>query len=164
VSAARRTPRLGRLEPLIGLKLRLAMVQFFEVFFAEFGETGLSPAELSILALLAEQPGLRQVELRRLLRIKRSNMTKLVRALEAKSLIERRASTTDGRTVESFLTADGDAVQRHFIARVFANDEAAAGALTRTERAELLRLLDKLIVARTTGPAPERRQPEVQHG
>lgn len=164
MTRTRRTPRLGHLEPLIGLKLRLAQVHFFAVFFEEFGATGLSPAELSILSLLAEQPGLRQIELGRLLRIKRSNMTKLMRGLELRGYVARRASPTDGRTVESYLTPEGDGVQRRFTARVFANDAAAAAALTGAERDMLLGLLDKIVAAGGPAAAEAGLELEAQDG
>lgn len=135
---------LGPLDDLIGLQLRLAQLRFFSRFYGEFGHFGVSPAEQAVLALLAEHAGIRQGELAETLHIKRSNMTKIMQALERRGLTWRVAPEDDGRAFEVRLTDKGWDLQSALADRVHENDRVSASALTRRERAELLRLLKKL--------------------
>jgi len=136
--------QLGAIGDLIGLQLRLAQLRFFAGYFDEFGELGISPAEHAVLALLAEYAGIRQGELGEILRIKRSNMTKIMRALERKGLTWRVTPETDGRAFEVRLTDAGRALQRQSSNGMFENDRRCASPLTASEQNELLRLLKKL--------------------
>lgn len=137
-------PPLGPLDDLIGLQLRLAQLRFFASYYEEFGELALSPAENAVLALLAEHAGIRQGELGDILRIKRSNMTKVMRALEQRGLIWRVAPEDDGRAFEVRLTDRGHELQRTLATEIHKNDKLSASALTSEEQAELLRILKKL--------------------
>jgi DNA-binding MarR family transcriptional regulator len=135
----------GALDDLIGLKLRLAQLHFFAVYYAEFGPLEITPAEYAILELVAENPSTRQGVLAEALSIKRSNMTKVVRGLEDRGLLARAVPTDDARAVELSLTAAGETLRRQLAASMRRNDRLAASALDAGEQAELLRLLDKLL-------------------
>lgn len=155
---ATRQARLGALGDLIGLQLRLAQLHFFAGYFDEFGELGISPAEHAVLALLAEHGGIRQGELGEILRIKRSNMTKIMRALEQRGLTWRVAPETDGRAFEVRLTDKGRSLQRSLAERVFRNDRRCASSLNSDEQTELLHLLKKLNTRREAADASPARQ------
>lgn len=151
--------KLGALGELTGLQLRLAQLKFFSAYFREFGETGISPAENAVLALLAETPGLRQGELGDMLHIKRSNMTKIMRGLEQRGLIWRVAPQSDARAFEVRLTDEGYRVHKALADKVLDNDRRCASALTVAEQAELMRLLRKLNAgAEATNARPNREE------
>lgn len=137
----------GALDELIGLKLRLAQLHFFAVYYAEFGPAGITPAEYAILELVAENPRTRQGMLAEALSIKRSNMTKVARSLEDRGLLQRAVPIDDARAVELSLTAAGETLRQQLAARMRRNDRLAASALDAGEQTELLRLLDKLLAA-----------------
>lgn len=69
-------------------------------------DSGLSSGEYSVLAALSEESGgtLRAGELARILNWERSRISHLVRRMEAKSLVVRRATAGDGRGAELLLT------------------------------------------------------------
>jgi MarR family transcriptional regulator, temperature-dependent positive regulator of motility len=62
-----------------------------------FDEFGLTPPQAFLLRLVLDRPGLLQRELAEALSIARPTATRLLDGLEAKKLIERRASQSDGR-------------------------------------------------------------------
>lgn len=153
----------SELAELIGLQLRLAQLHFFEVYFDQFGETGVSPAEFSILALLAEHNHMRQGVIGDLLRIKRSNMSKVMRGLEQRALIVRQAPEDDGRAFDVSLTEKGRQTHKDMSRQMLANDRRAAANLTDTEQAQLLGLLHKARAPFKPTPANPRNK-ELAHG
>lgn len=82
-------------------------------------EAGLAPlnvsmAEYSVLALLGEAgpKGMRMSDLAEQRLMSSGGFTRLAERLEKRGLIERRQSTTDGRSVEAVLTREGRALMR----------------------------------------------------
>jgi DNA-binding MarR family transcriptional regulator len=138
------TPGLGTLDDLIGLQLRLAQLRFFDDYYQQLGHVGLSPAEHAVLALLLENPGVRQGALGEALRIKRSNMTKVMRGLEERGLVWRAAPKNDGRAFEVRPTERGRAMASKLSDPIHATDARSAAALNEAERQQLLALLRKL--------------------
>ncbi len=75
-----------------------ALARLLEREWAEaFAHHGLTPAQAFLLRLVLEKPGLLQRELADELTISRPTATRALDGLEAKGLIERRASERDGR-------------------------------------------------------------------
>lgn len=72
-------------------------------------DSGLSTGEYSVLAALSDEPDgtLRAGELARILVWERSRISHLVRRMEVKCLVARRATRGDGRGAELVLTAKG---------------------------------------------------------
>jgi DNA-binding MarR family transcriptional regulator len=151
-----RAKTIAGMDDTLGFNLRMAQLRFFAAFYRDFSDAGLTPAEYSILSTLAGAGGLRQGELAARLHIKRSNMTKVMRALEGRGLVRRQTPGDDARAFEVLLTPAGRNLQRHVAARIPGHDRAVAAALTGQERDKLLALLNKLL---RTGDAGETSQP-----
>ena len=79
---------LGPLKGFAGFMLRIAQIRFYEAYFDEFEDEGITPGAIGILAAIMLNPGVRQGVLADALRIKRSNMAKIVRSLDRQGLIE----------------------------------------------------------------------------
>ena len=141
----------GPLEENSGFMLRLAQLQVFEGFFAEFGPRGIRPGQIGILVGIAKNPGIRQGTLAKALRIKRSNMAKIVRLLVREGLIQRLVPSSDRRAVELRLTRSGHTFVDGALPDIHRNDHRATGMLTRRERETLMRLLHKMTGARLGG-------------
>ncbi len=139
----------GPLSELAGFMLRLAQLQVFEAFFDEFGARGIRPGQIGILVAISENPGIRQGTLARALRIKRSNMAKIVRLLVGDGLIQRLVPASDRRAVELRLTRLGRAFVARTLPDIRASDARSTASLSGSERATLLRLLRKM-----TGACP----------
>ena len=71
---------------------------------------GLTPASASVLMVIHSNPGVRHGELADALLIRRPNMTKLMRRLEARGLLCRKGSPGDKRRVVLALTSEGEKV------------------------------------------------------
>lgn len=141
----------GPLTEHAGFMLRLAQLQVFEDFFADLGPRGIRPGRIGILVAIGENPGIRQGSLARALRIKRSNMAKIVRLLVGEGLVERLVPPSDRRAVELSLTRKGRAYVARALPDIRASDERSTASLSQSERATLMRLLRKMTSAPAAG-------------
>lgn len=120
-------------EDIVGYRLRRAQLSVFQRFLAVFDAFSLRPAEYSVLVLVSDNPGRKQTEIAQVLGIKRANFVTLVHGLEARGLVERRASADDRRANALHLTTAG----REFFAAARARHDA----------------LEQELIARLGGPA-----------
>jgi DNA-binding MarR family transcriptional regulator len=133
--------RPGVLPQLIGYRLRLAQQAVFRDFAASVGEV--SPGHAGILLLIDANPGVPQGRLAQAVRLDRSTMVGVVDALEERGLIERRRGA-DRRSKALWLTAQGRSFVSRLRRRIETHERRVASHLAPPERAELLRLLEKL--------------------
>lgn len=136
---------LGPLDGSLGFLLRLSQLRSFRDYFRSFGEDGIRPGELSVLMLLAENPGIRQGVLARALMIKRAHMAKMVRAMEEDGLLTRSVPDSDRRALELRLTERGAARVAALLPAFEAHEGAGVATLDAAEEAELKRLLRKYL-------------------
>lgn len=144
--APREAPALsfGELEGSASFLLRLAQLAAFAAVFAQDPHDDLSLAERTVLEMIAANPGVRQGSIADVLRIKWPHMTRLVRGLEERGLVERYIPPQDRRAVHLRLTPRGMDMLAALRPRMRANDEAAMAALDADERAELIALCRKV--------------------
>ena len=135
---------LGDLEKSAGFVLRIAQLSAFERFFTVFGESELRISEFTVLLALSENPGIRQGVLADVLKIKWSNMTKLVRALEERGLIARHIPHDDRRSVVLSVTEAGRRQIDASADKMYRSDREALSMLNEEEHAELIRLSRKI--------------------
>lgn len=135
---------IGDLERHAGFLLRIAQLTAFERFFEHLGSSEIRISELTVLVVVSENPGVRQGVLADFLKIKWSNMTKLVRALEERELIERHVPAHDRRSVELFLTDAGRAQVNTTVDHMSESDRKAVSMLTDEEHSQLLQLARKV--------------------
>ena len=107
-------------------------------------EFGITLPRFDLMAQLERHPGgLRMGELSKRMMVTGGNVTGLAARLEEEGLIERRAVREDRRAVTLRLTPGG---RREFARQSAAHEEWVAellGGLSATDRAALLRLLDR---------------------
>ncbi len=135
---------LGALDQSAGFVMRIAQLTFFEHFFAVFGESDIKISEFTVLLAVSENPGIRQGVLADVLKIKWPNMTKLVRSLEDRGVIERRIPANDRRSVHLSVTDKG---RRQIAAsqdKIYRCDRLALAMLDDDEHALLLKLTRKV--------------------
>ncbi|MEP6868125.1 MAG: MarR family transcriptional regulator [Novosphingobium sp.] len=128
---------------LIGYQVQMANLFLNEQARTALDKFQISPAKLSALLLIRDNAGCEQSALGRALSINRSSAMKLVNVLADRNLVERRP----GRNLRSnalHLTEQGR-IEIAAMAQTLRNaDDASAAALSINERAEFLRLLEKL--------------------
>ena len=132
------------LDDLLGYTLRRAQLAMFASFDEATRGKHLTPPRFTALVVIGANPGLSQSVLGRVLGIARSGAMLMTDLLEARGLVERRRRPNDGRAWGLHLTRRGEQFVGTMKRRVLELDFKKARLLTRTERRELLRLLEKL--------------------
>jgi MarR family transcriptional regulator, organic hydroperoxide resistance regulator len=102
---------------------------------------GLSPLQARSLRHLDNPMTMR--ELADAIGTEPSNLTPVVDRLEAAGLVQRRPHPGDRRIKEIYLTTDGNRIRQRLVDEVYGT-MAIFDRLTRSQQAQLLRLLDKL--------------------
>lgn len=128
---------------LLGFQVQMANLHLTEQARSALKELQISPAKLTALLLIRDNPGCEQSALGRALSINRASAMKLVNVLADRNLIERRPGR-DLRSNALHLTEQGRIELAPMALTLREADDAAAVALSAQERAELLRLLTKL--------------------
>lgn len=138
---------MGPVQDWIGVVVRMVQYQLFEAFYERFGEYGLTPAEFAALTVVQRNPGIRQGVLAAALLIKRANMTKLVRRLVQAGLLTRQVPADDKRAYALYLTPFGEQRVADALAQADEHEAASTHMLTARERAQLMKLLRKMLAA-----------------
>jgi len=92
---------------LLDFKLRRAQLLAFQDFSESLAQLKLRPAEFSVLAMIARNPGQKQTTIAEKLGIKRANFVFLMDGIESRGLAERRKEKHDRRSHSLHLTTEG---------------------------------------------------------
>jgi len=141
---AKASVSLGGLESSAGFVMRIAQLATFERLFEELGSTDLRISEFTVLVAIARNPNMRQGVIADVLKIKWSNMTKVVRALEEKGLVERRIPPNDRRSIVLCATDAGRAEIERWGDAMYRCDRQALAMLDDGEHAQFLALSRKI--------------------
>jgi DNA-binding MarR family transcriptional regulator len=136
--------RKSRLSGLMGFHLRLAQVAVYRDFVAATADLKITPKQYAVLELIAENAGASQVDLAEALLMDRATMMGLVDRLEARDLIERRASPVDRRRQNLFVTPAGQSFLESARAAISTHEARLLEAFTTEEAAMTIRLLRRL--------------------
>ncbi len=136
----------GVLPTLLGYVLRRTQSAVFADFAATFQAAGaaLTPGEFGLLVLVARNTGLSQMALARALGIDRSTLVPILDRLQARGLLVRRRSPTDGRTHALVLTPSGNKALGRFTTLVRRHEKRIASGLSTAGTRTLIGLLEKV--------------------
>ena len=136
----------GVLPTLLGYALRRAQSAVFADFAATFSAAGeaLAPGEFGLLVLVERNEGLSQMALARALGIDRSTLVPILDRLQARTLLVRHRSPTDGRMHALALTPTGEKALARFARLVRLHEKRIAANLSATEIRTLIELLEKV--------------------
>jgi len=139
----------GMLPTLLGYALRRTQSAVFADFAATFerADEALTPGEFGLLVLVERNAGLSQMALARALGIDRSTLVPILDRLQARGLLLRNASPTDGRTHALALTPAGGKALARFARLVRRHEKRIAGRLSKAETHSLIDLLEKVRAA-----------------
>lgn len=136
---------LGLLDNLLGYRLRRAQLSVFQDFLVAMKDFDLRPAQFSVLAIIAANPGLKQSRVSEALGINRANFVALLDELEQRKLARRAPAPGDRRSNALFLTPKGESflkdAYRHLLTEHEKRVEAVLGS---ADKQQLLGLLQKL--------------------
>ncbi|MGA6152094.1 MarR family winged helix-turn-helix transcriptional regulator [Stenotrophomonas sp. NPDC087984] len=105
---------------------------------------GLTLQQAFVLSYLADNPGAIQRDIAQATRTTAANVSGVLRGLEARDLVERRFEDGDERSKRVFATDAGIELIAGHEEAMIAVDESILAPLTRSERAALQALLDKI--------------------
>jgi DNA-binding MarR family transcriptional regulator len=144
----------GWADAQVGYLLRRATAAMTADYAAAAGDEDLRPVLVTMLTVIADNPGTTQSELGAALGIHRSNVAPLVAELVDHNLVDRRRSQHDSRCVGLHLSDTGQRalVQGHRTIQV--HESRMTSRLTPAERAVLLDLLGRIVDAASISPPP----------
>ncbi len=137
-------PNLGDLSNFIGFHLRMAQDASFRAFSREVGQRGLKPGRFAAMILIHNNPGISQIAVSRAIARDKSTVTPLIQELQRDGLVDRRRSTTDGRSVSLTLTTRGEEMVGELLAHAQEHDRRL-DSIVGDAKPELLQLLRKII-------------------
>jgi DNA-binding MarR family transcriptional regulator len=145
---------LRPLPNLIGYALRRTQVAVFNRFRRAFAEFDIRPAQLGILTVVHNNPGLKPSEVSAALGIKRTNLVPLLDGLIARGLIERAKLETDRRSHALRLTQDGSRFLAALQQREAEFERDLSAAIGDADRLRLLHLLAEVEASCRDEPEP----------
>jgi DNA-binding MarR family transcriptional regulator len=144
------------LDTLVGYQVQRAHLRMETDARAALSSFGLSPAKLTALMLIRDNPGTDQTALGEALSVNRSSAMKLVNILVERNLIERRPGR-DLRTNALHLLPEGEDVVARMLDLTRQSDARMTAALTAEEIRTLHGLLRKLGTTARKGRAVAKR-------
>jgi len=129
----------------IGYMLRRAHLVVVKNFITVCAELDIRPAQYTILTVIENNPGLKQIDVSLALGIKRTNMVALIDALQKRDLVRRVTVRADRRSNALHLTPKGKAFMSKLRARVARHEEEVGAALEANGREQLLSQLRILL-------------------
>jgi DNA-binding MarR family transcriptional regulator len=130
---------------IAGFNLRMLDLRMMKSFSERLAETGLTPAAASVVLVVESNPGLPLGKLADALMVKRPNMTKLVKRLEARALVRRSTAAGDKRSISLVLTAAGQRHAKNLRALQTKHDAFALAGLKSAERVQLMKFVARIL-------------------
>jgi DNA-binding MarR family transcriptional regulator len=134
----------GVLDTLLGYAVRRAQIRLYEDFVASLAPWGITPPRFSAMVIVSRNPGLKPIQLAKVLGIARSGVVILVDALEELGYMQRHAVPEDRRAFSLSLTKKGLADLGDIVKAVQAHDERMARMFTADEQVQLRQQLNLL--------------------
>ncbi len=135
---------IGRLRDVLGFHIRLAHGAVYRHFTESFAELDLTQKQVSVLWLVDDHPGIAQTGIAARMRMDRATTMAIVNKLQARGLLVRRPSPSDGRKQALELTDAGRAVLTEAKRAVEQHEAWLRSRFTPREVETLLRLLQRI--------------------
>lgn len=116
-----------------------------DVFASEAGESGLTPRQFAVLAVIETQEGLSQTDLVEITGIDRSTLADIVRRMLKKGLVARKRTREDQRTYAIKLSAVGRRILDQHKPAAETADATILGAVPAELQGAFLRALDAIV-------------------
>jgi DNA-binding MarR family transcriptional regulator len=125
----------------VGYAVRRAQVRLYESFYATLDNFDVTPARFTLLVLIRDNPGIRPVDLARVIGVARSGMVRLLDDLQGRGWIRREILQSDRRNQAIFLTPLGRRKLTQLERAVDRHEANATRHLSSSERRQLLDML-----------------------
>jgi DNA-binding MarR family transcriptional regulator len=131
----------------IGFHIRIVQMRIFREFYRSFEGSGMTPGMHTVLAIIRDNPGIRQRTLAELLMVREPNMTRMIQGLHASELISREVDKSDRRAFHLVLTDKGRALMDGVAERIDSLEDKLLGRMTAAERKALRGYLDSILAS-----------------
>lgn len=128
-----------------GFLLRRAHQLAVSIFEAQLGDLRATPAQIAVLTMLRAHPSLHQSELARAIGLDKATVSVLVKAMEARGLLQRRPCHANSKRIAVTLTTEGASVAARSRVPCRNADELLVSPLNTEERDQLVALLRRLV-------------------
>ena len=137
----------GILEGSVGPRARLLRNALSARSIAVSAPHGLPTGSLTVLALIAANPGSSQTALAGRAGLNKSALVGIVEGLEQRGFVDRDRAASDRRRYRVSVTAEGEQAMRALFALVDSEEQPIRDALGKRDMIALLALLDRAIEA-----------------
>lgn len=137
-------PSLEPMQSYLGYRVRRLYNQIADSFQAELGDEDITPARYTALTIIAYNPGVRQVDIARVLEVARPAALKVVNHLIAQGLVEVKSLAHDKRAGALILSEYGRERFAQYEQAVRRHEANVFSPLSPTEREQLAAMLSKL--------------------
>lgn len=134
----------GTLPDLLGYQLRLTQLAVFKDFSESVGDSKITPSLFGVMSVIEANPGLKQAELAKAVRLDRSTVVSTIDTLERRGLVQRRRVEGDRRTNALVLTDAGRGLLEQLEPQIAAHEQRLSAQLTQEQRHTLIELLTKI--------------------
>ena len=136
----------SKLLALVGYNCRQAYLSIMPHFIKRMARYELRPVDYSVITLINANPNLTQKRLSQAINVSPPNLATLLDRLEERGLVMRQRNPNDKRSQTLVLTEEGRSLCKKADKTVFELENEATSMLSDAERAELLRLLQKIFL------------------
>lgn len=135
---------LGELSDIVGFHIRLAHGACYRHFTETFAELELTQKQVSVMWLVADHPGISQIDLGQRLRMDRATTMTIINRLQARDYLRREKSPVDGRKQALFLTAPGETALGEAKRAIREHERWVKSRFTESEVKTLVELLSRI--------------------
>jgi DNA-binding MarR family transcriptional regulator len=136
---------MSYLEGTIGYAIRRAQMAVFQDIYRSFGEHQITTVEFSVLAVVADNPGINQADLALALSVERPRMVPIINKLEERGLAIRIMLPDDGRVRLIQLTKQGHKLLLILKRRFVEHQDRMLALLGTNDASAILESLWKLV-------------------
>jgi DNA-binding MarR family transcriptional regulator len=131
---------------LVGYNCRRAYLSIIPYFQKRMAKHELRPVDFTVLSLIKANPNITQKRLAAAAKVSPPNLAPLLDRLEARGIVVRQRNPLDKRSQTLALTREGMSLSAKAEKTAVTLETEATAALTEEERAELIRLLQKIFM------------------
>jgi DNA-binding MarR family transcriptional regulator len=135
---------IGELNDIVGFHIRLAHGAVYRHFTETFSDIDLTQKQVSVLWLVADRPGVSQIEVGQHLRMDRATTMTIVNRLQERDFVRRERSETDGRKQALYLTQAGEKELSRAKHAIGEHEEWLKGRFTAEEVEKLVEMLARI--------------------
>ncbi len=135
---------IGEINQIVGFHIRLAHGACYRHFTETFVDLDLTQKQVSVMWLVADHPGISQIDLGQRLRMDRATTMTIINRLQARHYLRREKSPTDGRKQALYLEPEGEKALLKAKQAIREHENWVKSRFTDAEVKTLMELLERI--------------------